>query len=228
MPSIKQSVQQLSAQVSKIAKASGEPQILATQEVTAAFKAGKITKAQRDLLTRALSDGQNGVADVKKTLKRYVQAFERADTNRNGRSEKAERVKHQAAVDNYMMIASSPNRTQAEKDEARKPVITVDAIGASGKVFQQPVWAISSLLEKMEKLMPEATPAERYAGFANEAIKSAVKDGTVSKADAQKIVSSYFWTQHAEFTGLLADKGIKFEAGARAVITKFLSGPLPE
>jgi len=228
MPSIRQSVQQLSAQVKKIAKASGEPRILATQEVTAAFKAGKITKAQRDLLTRALSDGQNTVAAVKKTLKTYVQAFERADVNKNGRSEKSERAKHQAAVDNWSMIAARPNRTQAEKDAARKPVISVDAVGQSGKVYQQPVWAISSLLEKLEKLMPTATPAERYAGFTNDAIKAAVKDGRVSKADAQKIVSSYFWTQHGEFTDLLADKAVKFEAGARAVITKFLAGPLPE
>jgi hypothetical protein len=228
MPSIKSAVNTLSAKVNQIARQSGDPKTLATQEVKQAFDKGLITKPQRDILARAISDSGNDPKEIKKTLAKYIQAFERADTNKNGRSDKAERVKAQANLDKWMWTAASTQVPQAEKDRLKKPVIKVDTVGQSGKIFQQPVFGVETLLTKLDKLQGPQTPAEKYAGFANETIKAAVGDGKISKADAKKIINSYHWTQHAEFTTLMADKAIKFDAGAKGIIKDFLNGPLPE
>src|SRR5262245_30526794 len=91
MASIGNSITALKTLATQIARSSGDPAQLATQEVNAAMREGTISKAQRDVLQRALSDsGMSSLPRALMVLDGFEQAFNQADTNQDGRIQKAE------------------------------------------------------------------------------------------------------------------------------------------
>lgn len=152
MTSIRATVRSVAAKLPAIAKLSGDANTVATQEIKQALEKGLITKAERNLLTRALSESGNSPAAVAKRMDRYVEAFEKVDTNKDGKISKAERNTAQKAVDEWMWKAASTQTPKAEKDRLFQSVVTTTVERNDGKKVQVAEYAIGSLMDKLSAL----------------------------------------------------------------------------
>lgn len=152
MTSLRAAVQSVAAKLPAIAKLSGDSNTVATQEIKQALDKGLITKAERNLLARALSESGNTPAAVAKRMDRYLEAFEKVDTNRDGKISKAERTTAQHAVDEWMWKSASTKIPQSEKDRLFQSVVTTTVERKDGKKVQVAEYAIGSLMDKLSAL----------------------------------------------------------------------------
>jgi hypothetical protein len=141
----------------KIANRGGEPDRLATQEVQKAFKAGEISKAQRDVLQRALADSTSDLEDVQQRLDSYADVFEDGDINKNGRSEKSEQKAWNAAYEEWSWKAASPRRDRAEVDALREKTLKMKSYFSDGTAHSSPVYGVGTLLKKLDALVANKT-----------------------------------------------------------------------
>jgi hypothetical protein len=159
MTTIRKEIASLKALTKTIAASAGEPQILATQEVTHAFKAGTITKAQKDVLQRAISEGRNDVKSVQMRLDSFAEVFEKGDVNKNGRSEKSEQKQWNDAYTEWSWKAASPRRDPFEINALRAKTLTMSTVHSDGKVTSSPLWGVGTLLKKLDALVANKVTA---------------------------------------------------------------------
>jgi hypothetical protein len=159
MTTIRKELASLKTLAKTIAAQGGEPNILATQEVTHAFKAGTITKAQKDVLSRALAEGQNDVASVQMRLDSFATVFEKGDVNKDGRSDKSEQKQWNAAYDEWSWKAASPRRDDAEIAALRAKTLVMQTVHSDGRVTSSPLYGAGTLLKKLDALVANKVTA---------------------------------------------------------------------
>ena len=158
MTTIRREIATLKTLVKTIAATGGEPNTLATQEVTHALKAGTISKAQKDVLQRALAD--SGGPDVKRVQQRldsFVEVFEKGDVNKNGRSDKSEQKQWNVAYEEWSWKAASPVRDPVEIAALRAKLLDVKTVHADGRTTSSPVYGAGTLLKKLDALVAAKT-----------------------------------------------------------------------
>ncbi|MBL9037234.1 MAG: hypothetical protein JNG84_01845, partial [Archangium sp.] len=146
----------LQTKLDKVASLSGDNKKLANQELKIALEKGLITKPQRDLLARAISDSANtDVAVLKERLNRYAQAYLRADADGNGKVSNAEARAAQEAVLAWSRAANSINPVvpKAKVDALFAKVVTTTHTKRNGTKVEVPEMSINSLLLKINKLL---------------------------------------------------------------------------
>lgn len=157
MTTIRKEIATLKTLTKSIAASAGEPSILATQEVTQAFKSGTISKAQKDVLARALSEGQNDVKSVQMRLDSFAEVFEKGDVNKNGRSDKPEQKQWNDAYTEWSWKAASPRRDPVEIAALRAKTLTMSTVHSDGKVTSSPLYGVGTLLKKLDALVANKT-----------------------------------------------------------------------
>jgi len=143
----------------EIAARGGAPDVIATQEVKQAFKDGTITKAQRDVLTRALSESDNSVSRVQRRLDSYADVFDDGDINKNGRSDRAEQKQWNAAYDEWAWKGASTRSDPVEIAALREKTLKMKTVHDSGKVTSSPLYGAGTLLKKLDALIAEKATA---------------------------------------------------------------------
>ncbi len=152
MTSIKTAMRALNVQLPRVAAISGDAEILATQEVKTGLDTGVLSKPQRDLLARAISDSSNKVTSIKARLGIYQEAFIKGDSNGDGRIDRQERKAATEALRHWELVNGSPDATAAQKAEAFKSVITTTHTMPNGTKREIAVANVGSLFEKLDAL----------------------------------------------------------------------------
>ncbi len=153
MPKVDSAVRNIQSKLVKIATLSGDSKKVANQEVKQALDKGLITKAERDLIVRAISDSYDtDVKVIKERLGRYVEAFHNADKNGDGQVSKLERDSAKTAETKWMYAAASTTVPEATKKRLEKDVIHTTRTDKNGVKKQVVETGIGSLLDKLIKL----------------------------------------------------------------------------
>ncbi len=146
MTTIRKELASLKTLAKQIGASAGEPSILATQEVTHAFKNGTITRAQKD-----------DVSSVQMRLDSFGEVFEKGDVNKNGRSEKSEQKQWNAAYEEWSWKAASPRRDPVEIAALRAKLLDMKTVHSDGKVTSSPLGGVGTLLKKLDALVVNKT-----------------------------------------------------------------------
>lgn len=152
MTSMVRTMSTLRRQVAQLAAASGKPEQLSTQEIKAAYDAGKITKAQKDVLARALSESSNRVTSIQAKLDEFTEAYVKTDRDGSGKVERTERDLAVAKYDVWRDLLSA-HAPKAKLDAASKETVRVTRVGFSGSPELFPMGGLKTLIDKMNKLI---------------------------------------------------------------------------
>lgn len=177
MSTIKTAVSGLKQKLPAVAEISGRAELIASQEVGKAVSLGVLTRAQGTLLNRAISDSTHQPAAIAARLDRYVEAFEQADTDADGRIGRAELDSATSALRTWAELAATVGTPDDVEEAARRDVVSSTVIGNSGRPVSVPEWNINPLLRKLDAVVGEtrvgAERADLLARRLGAAIRSA-------------------------------------------------------